>query len=177
MKQPMESKAVFFFSWLSWVYQKPPAFLVATRYSDPDLPQLLPLPARPSSSYEPRPKVWQPSINSAHTWGVGFNFQNWKFSTMVFFTWEKWKQANLVCPFFCCTNLWGLSYLNSWDPCYVVPLEVHRWKRQRSSRMTWCRRWPRNSESMSWPLGSGLLVRMLGKIVSDYDLSLVKWQW
>eukprot|EP00435_Cladocopium_sp_Y103_P039685 s104_g10.t1 len=26
-------------------------------YSDPDLPQLLPLPARPSSSYEPRPKV------------------------------------------------------------------------------------------------------------------------
>jgi len=26
-------------------------------YSDPDLPQLLPLPVRPSSSYEPRPKV------------------------------------------------------------------------------------------------------------------------
>lgn len=30
---------------------------VQRTYSDPDLPQLLPLPVRPSSSYEPRPKV------------------------------------------------------------------------------------------------------------------------
>lgn len=30
-------------------------------YSDPELPQLLPLPARPSSSYEPRPKVKEAS--------------------------------------------------------------------------------------------------------------------
>jgi len=30
-------------------------------YSDPDLPQLLPLPARPSSSYEPRPKIKEAS--------------------------------------------------------------------------------------------------------------------
>lgn len=30
-------------------------------YSDPDLPQLLPLPVRPSSSYEPRPKVKEAS--------------------------------------------------------------------------------------------------------------------
>lgn len=34
---------------------KPPK--MTRTYSDPDLPQLLPLPVRPSSSYEPRPKV------------------------------------------------------------------------------------------------------------------------
>mmetsp|Transcript_27870 Transcript_27870/g.64962 ORF Transcript_27870/g.64962 Transcript_27870/m.64962 type:complete len:493 (+) Transcript_27870:155-1633(+) len=34
---------------------KPPK--LQRTYSDPDLPQLLPLPVRPSSSYEPRPKV------------------------------------------------------------------------------------------------------------------------
>ena len=37
------------------------------RYSDPDLPQLLPLPARPSSSYEPRPKAPDEHIGFENT--------------------------------------------------------------------------------------------------------------
>ena len=48
---------------VEFTHRRFPSVSGATRYSDPDLPQLLPLPARPSSSYEPRPKVWQPSIN------------------------------------------------------------------------------------------------------------------
>ena len=34
------------------------------------------------------------------------------------------ETGKFTVPFFCCTNLWGLSYLNRWDPCYVGT----RWK-------------------------------------------------
>ena len=172
---------------LSWVHRRFPSVSGATRYSDPDLPQLLPLPARPSSSYEPRPKVWQISINWIY-------LDSW-LQIMVILQWFSHGNTQKTPKVYgCFGEFWEFSHLN-WDSWYypyfiaewMEPLLAHRlhsmrnmvrrtflailWKVKEAAQFT-----DDVMQAMAEKLGINVMAtwqiirRCWGRLEGDYDL-------